>query len=67
MNPGDEASASEYETTRGSWKSIHNLLLQLPSAMPKSNKKAFNRAARAARSKEPFYTVTTDYGLQTTD
>ena len=29
VNPDDEASASDYETTRDSWKSIQNLLLQL--------------------------------------
>jgi hypothetical protein len=34
VNPGDEALASEYETTRDSLKSIQNLLLQLPSAIP---------------------------------
>jgi hypothetical protein len=33
LSPGDEALASEYETTRDSWKGIKNLLLQLPSAM----------------------------------
>ena len=32
VNPGDEALASEYETTRDSLISIENLLLQLPEA-----------------------------------
>jgi hypothetical protein len=33
VNPGDEAPASKYKTTRDNWKIIQNLLLQLLSAM----------------------------------
>ena len=33
MYPGGEVFLSEYKTTKESWKSIHNLLLQLLSAM----------------------------------